>query len=585
MANGKIRGVTIEIGADVSGLQKSLSSINSSISSTQKQLKDVEKLLKLDPTNTELLAQKQKLLNKSVEEYSSKLQTLKSEQSKFAEAAKSGNENAQKSYDALQREIISVTDYLDKAKKSAEEFNSTTAKIQAGLSDVGTKAKEVADKTKALSVAGAAAATALGAMAYKSMQAADDLNTLAQQSGLTTEEIQKFQYAAELVDVSTEDIISSLKKMRKNMDSTSSDTQEAWAKLGISVKDSNGEFRDSIDVFYQTLQSLSQVRNETERDILAMQLFGKNADQLAGIIDDGGASLKAYGEQAKIWSQESIDAANEVNDLVEQLKSDIVQEFLIAGAKALEAYKPVIEGIAEALTKVLDVIGSLSPELLGVITTVAVIVASISPIASIISNVTKAVNGVIGVLPKLINLFGTLNAKTLLIVAALTILVGLIAAIADAWADMTGLEKVVALLGTLTAAALGAAMAMGAFQSAATMGIAAAGIAAGIAAVIASIEIAKKRASESSIPMMASGGTLSKGSAIVGEAGAELLTVNNGKAVVTPLTNNNTTYNTYNQTSGDPIQVNLMLDKTVLAREMVQANARAVSLAGGSCIK
>jgi len=74
---GRIKGITVEIGGDTTGLQKALKGVNSAIKNTQSQLKDVEKLLKLDPGNTELLAQKQKLLKDAIGETKEKLETLK----------------------------------------------------------------------------------------------------------------------------------------------------------------------------------------------------------------------------------------------------------------------------------------------------------------------------------------------------------------------------------------------------------------------------------------------------------------------------------------------------------------------------
>ena len=77
MAGTKIRGITIELGGDTSGLSKALKNVNGEIRDTQKQLKDVERLLKLDPGNTELLRQKYQLLNQSIEQTETKLDALK----------------------------------------------------------------------------------------------------------------------------------------------------------------------------------------------------------------------------------------------------------------------------------------------------------------------------------------------------------------------------------------------------------------------------------------------------------------------------------------------------------------------------
>ena len=83
MAANRIKGITIEIGGDTTKLQTALKGVNTEIKSTQQQLKDVEKLLKLDPGNTELLAQKHKLLGEAVQETKEKLETLKTEPSRL----------------------------------------------------------------------------------------------------------------------------------------------------------------------------------------------------------------------------------------------------------------------------------------------------------------------------------------------------------------------------------------------------------------------------------------------------------------------------------------------------------------------
>lgn len=104
MAN-RIAGITVEIGGDTTKLSTALKSVNSEIRSTQQQLKDVNSLLKLDPGNTELLVQKQKLLRDAVSETKEKLEALKTAAEQANEKLASG-EMSQSQYDALQREII-----------------------------------------------------------------------------------------------------------------------------------------------------------------------------------------------------------------------------------------------------------------------------------------------------------------------------------------------------------------------------------------------------------------------------------------------------------------------------------------------
>lgn len=95
----RIKGITVEIGGDTTGLSKALSGVNKEIKSTQSQLKDVNKLLKLDPTNSELIAQKQKLLSQAVAETKDKLTQLKSVQDQMDEGLGNGSVT-QEQYDA-----------------------------------------------------------------------------------------------------------------------------------------------------------------------------------------------------------------------------------------------------------------------------------------------------------------------------------------------------------------------------------------------------------------------------------------------------------------------------------------------------
>ena len=134
----------------------------------------------------------------------------------------------------------------------------------------------------AVTASASAAATGLAALTLKSALAADDLNTLAKQSGFSTADVQKWQYASDLIDVSIDDIVKSAGKMKKNMISTSKTTIAAWDQLGIKVKDGNGHLRNSTTVFYETLTALSKVTEQDQRDTLAMTLFGKSADQPSG---------------------------------------------------------------------------------------------------------------------------------------------------------------------------------------------------------------------------------------------------------------------------------------------------------------
>ena len=137
----RIKGITVEIGGDTTGLDKALKSVNSSIKTTQSGLKDVSKLLKLDPTNTELLTQKQKLLKDAIGSTKEKLDALKLAQEQAKAQLESGDLGQDK-YDALQREIIETEQELKRLQEQAIESNAALARIE----EVGDKLQTAGDK-------------------------------------------------------------------------------------------------------------------------------------------------------------------------------------------------------------------------------------------------------------------------------------------------------------------------------------------------------------------------------------------------------------------------------------------------------
>ena len=145
MAGSRIKGITVEIDGNVTGLEKALKSVNSTIKTTQSQLKDVERLLKLDPTHTELLSQKQKLLKESISATKEKLDALKQAQEQAKQQMENGTLGKDK-YDALQREIVETEQELQRLAREAAEANTALTKIgEAGktLENVGNKMSSV----------------------------------------------------------------------------------------------------------------------------------------------------------------------------------------------------------------------------------------------------------------------------------------------------------------------------------------------------------------------------------------------------------------------------------------------------------
>lgn len=415
---GRIRGITIEIGGNTTKLVSALKDVDKQIKNTQNSLKDVNKLLKMDPGNTELLRQKQQLLGDAVKQTSDRLEQLKNAQNGVAKGSDE--------WDALQREIIETEQNLDGLKKELKDFGSVASQK---LKVVGEKFQEVGGKIQAagqkLSKLSAVAAGALGGIAklgYNAVVAADDLNTLSKQTGVSTDELQKWSYAADLVDVNVDTITGAMRKMKKNLDSNSG----AFESLGVETRYSSGRLKDSTEIFYDTIEALSHIQDETERDIAAMDIFGKSADELAGIIDDGGAALRAYGEEAEslglIISGDTLDQLNEANDTIDKLKATMTGSFAQAGATIAQTFAPALEKVAAVVGQVAEKIRGLTPEQAEMIVKILAIVAVVGPLVMIIGQIVSLIGTVITAVSALSGVMTVLLSPVGLVIAAIAAL-------------------------------------------------------------------------------------------------------------------------------------------------------------------
>lgn len=399
---GRIKGITIEIGGDTTKLQSALSGVDKSLRQTQNNLRDVNKLLKLDPGNTALLTQKQKALKDAIGLTKDRLQQLKDAQKGVAEGSAE--------WDALEREIVDTEQKLKGLQNQYRDFGNVASQqlkaVGNKLQEAGKKVTEFGEKLAPISGAAGALGGALVKMGYDAVTNADELNTLSKQTGISVEQLQKMQYASDLVDVSVEDITGALKKMKPKM----TDSNKTFEKLGISVKKSDGSLRGAEAVFYDAIGALSKISNETERDQLAMELFGKSADSLAGIIDDGGAGLKAYGEEAEamglILSQDTVDSLNETNDTIDKMKGNLAGTMAQIGADVGSVLAPALEKASEVIGQITAKLRELTPEQTETILKIVGVVAALAPAIIIIGKIIGGIGSVISVIGSVVGVLG-----------------------------------------------------------------------------------------------------------------------------------------------------------------------------------
>lgn len=276
----RIKGITIEIGGDTTGLNKALSGVNKEISSTQSQLKDVSRLLKLDPSNTELLSQKQKLLSQAVNDTKEKLETLKTAEAQAQEQFKEGK-ISEEQYDALKREIIATEEQLKSLETQAEKSNVTLQKI----GELGGKFQEAGEKitdagkkflpvTAAITAAGGASAK----MAMDFEDAMAKVSTIADTTEVPLSDLQQ-----SIIDLSNQTGISSSEIASNVYDAISAGqkTGDAVNFVSNSTKLAKAGFTDAgsaLDVLTTIMNSYGLEASEVNKvsDVLIQtQNLGK----------------------------------------------------------------------------------------------------------------------------------------------------------------------------------------------------------------------------------------------------------------------------------------------------------------------
>lgn len=366
MAGTKVRGITIELSADASGVNKSLQSVNKNISSTARELKDIDKLLKLDPTNVTLLAQKQEALQRQMENTRNKIKLLKeAEEDLKNQMVDGGTEEQKKQLAALDREIISsernlqnYTQQMDQAGKetnqlaqSERDAEQATGSMSEGFTVLkGAMASLVADGIRL-------AADTLKDLITEGPAYADEILTMAQKTTVATDTLQELSYMSDLVDVDVNTVAGSMKKLTKSMDSArsgSGSAADAFKELGVQVTDSNGQLRSSEDVFFDAIESLSNMEEGAERDALAMKIFGKSATELNPMIEAGADKLKDFADEAHemgyVLDQDALEKLGRVQDAFDRFdrKMTAVKNTVAAGVA------PAIERAMRKLQTIVD---------------------------------------------------------------------------------------------------------------------------------------------------------------------------------------------------------------------------------------
>lgn len=368
----RIKGITIEIGGDTTGLNKALSGVNKEIRNTQGQLKDVERLLKLDPSNTELLKQKQKLLGEAVGETADKLEALKTAE-KQAQAQFKQGKISEEQYDALKREVIATEQQLQRLEEQAKKSNVALQKISQAGEAVQKAGQKISDAGKGM-MAVTGAITAIGAASTAAWQTVDEAyDTIAKGTGATGK---------------------ALEDLQKSFDKVFSSIPTDAALAGSAIADINTRFGFTGDILEDCTKKFIQFGEVNNTDVsaaianvsrymgdasieaskygdvldqltAASQASGLGVDKLSESLTKYGAPMRALG----LTTQESIailagwEKAGVNTEIAFSGMKKAIGTWGKAGKDAGKEFKKTLDEIAKcpdiasATTKAIEVFG------------------------------------------------------------------------------------------------------------------------------------------------------------------------------------------------------------------------------------
>ena len=316
-------------------------------------------------------------------------------------------ENSSEAFTDAGESAESYSGSITKTKESTNGFSSAMSALGSALKVAGVA---ITASLAAISAAAVKAGKALINMSKEGAEYADNVLTQSAVTGIATDKLQEYMYAAELVDVSTETLTGSMAKNIRSMKSAadgSSSFAEAYEKLGISVINADGSLRNSDDVYWELIDALGQVENETERDALAMTLLGRSAQDLNPLIKAGSVAMSELGEEAReagyVLSDELLESYGAYDDALQRMKNSttsfknalgtvllpILTEVSTEGSKLLGEFSNAIIDCNGDISKMGDVISSAIPQAIQIVE--KYIPTILSLINTIITSVAKAI--------------------------------------------------------------------------------------------------------------------------------------------------------------------------------------------------
>lgn len=415
-----IKGITIEIGGNTSKLQDALKGVNKTIYSCNSELKQLNQALKLDPKNTELLAQKQDVLKKNIEATTSKLNDLKTAQKQMGDY-NSLTEEQKENYRALSVEITKTEANLKGLNSELKETKSIKLDgLKEGFEKFANAAKKAAEVAAASIAAIGAAAVATGKkiwnLAKETAEYGDTIEKNSQKVGLSMKSYQQWDYAMNLAGTSMQDCTNGLKTLTNTFDDANNGSKSAaekFKRLGISLDELKGKSRE--EVFSETVKALQNITDETEKAALANDMFGKSGQNLLPLFNQTNEETEKLLQEAEkygmVMSDNAVKASADFEDSLTKLKgtlngvkNSLMGDFLPSLTLVMNGLSDVFAGVEggsdklkQGIDGILGNVDQMIPKVIEFITTIADIVLQNAPM--IIESLAK---GLLDAIPKLL---------------------------------------------------------------------------------------------------------------------------------------------------------------------------------------
>lgn len=347
------KSLMINFGANILGFSKGVNQMKSELTELNVEMMQNKK--------------KQKEVNSEVKELEKQLKALKTAMSQTKTPTKEMTDEADRLQKALDKATLQSAQLKTEEQELKGKISATTKELQDQNTAADKNAISMEKVGEVLKKAVSFTATGMGALfTYTAKMAAtsDEINTMAKQTGLATDEIQKFMYASELIDVSLDTLTGSMSKLIRNMNAASKgsgDAYEAFKALGVSVKDDvTGVLRDNQDVFDEVISKLGTIEDTTQRDAYAMAIFGKSAQELNPLILGGTQQLKEFGDELQreglILDQLQLDKLNEFNDKIDAFKAKFQAKMMESSVDWIGAFDDLLEKSDEIVDMVATLI-------------------------------------------------------------------------------------------------------------------------------------------------------------------------------------------------------------------------------------